>query len=218
MRRAVTPECVLAGRTRGDDAHAQFRPAHVGIRSWVCCSVLRASARRPVDSLRGRERRRAYPSRRDRSHGPLRPHGEERPPASARRPPAPAAEACRAACSSIKHEAASSPTRAERSMWCARAAIALGRAASAAATRACAREPPRLARRLVDGAPHNRMAKRVAARHRGRAQHIAPGDEFVESRERLGIGEPGRPRRRDRVRPGRRRRPRPMPAGAQALS
>ena len=52
-------------------------------------------------------------------------------------------------------------------------------------------QPPRLARGLIDGPAHDRMAKPVAARHRRRAQHVTRG-QLLERRERLRVIQPGR--------------------------
>ena len=75
--------------------------------------------------------------------------------------------------------AATSPSRAERSTWWARAAAVAPRAASASAHRSWApsRQPP--ARGLVDRAPDERVPEAKAPRHVGAANEIEP-QELVD--------------------------------------
>ena len=75
-------------------------------------------------------------------------------------------------------------------------------------------QPPRLARRLIDGAAHDRVAERVAPWHRGRPQHVAL-HQLLERRQRLRLAEPAAAAARSRSAgsPGDRRAPHQPPRG-----
>ena len=101
--------------------------------------------------------------------------------------------------------APTSPSRADRSTWWARAEAVAPRAASAAARALVGRHAPAGRGRLVDRAPNDRMPEPEAARHVGRADEIEP-EQLVDRRPSPPLGH-----RRPRPRPARARRGRPPP-------
>ena len=72
-----------------------------------------------------------------------------------------------------------SPWRAERSTWCARALAGAPRSARAAATRSMSTDAPAAGSRFVDGAAHDRVAEPESTRH------VGFSDELQHARARL---------------------------------
>ena len=188
MRGVVAPQRVLARRARRDQPDAQLGELRRDLLERLQQRVerlLQAPGWPPAPSRAGRAgragARRCPPGHRAAAAAP--------PTASARRPPAPALPPA-----GPPARGSRPPPRRRRAPTARRGAPAprraLGRAASAVGGARVRPQPPRLARRLVDRAAHDRMAERVAPRHRGRAQHVAR-HQLLQRRQRLLLAQPG---------------------------